>query len=366
MTRNASERPQGERLRYLDGLRGLSILLVVCFHFLGPSEILPFKDRYAGFFLFREGWVGVEMFFLISGFVIFLTLQRCSTFLEFMGRRWRRLFPLMLVTTMLLPAFFIGGRIPMPAGELSWANLLPGLTFIHPSFYQVATGLPVQSIDGVFWTLYTEMAFYVLFGLLYFTLGWRSGVVALCALALVTRFVVPDPMAFGIPATAGRILEPLGWLRFELLGWFAAGVLFMKASQTGHRGTFMAACAIGLASALMYRSPVGTTRWDTLALVLVIMTFAGVQSSQLGKRLFESRMLVFFGFISYPLYLVHNRIGMAAIQIMGRTFPEISDFWWFVVAAGFVTLLAWVMARYVEPPLSRAFKRIPVLKLRTA
>jgi peptidoglycan/LPS O-acetylase OafA/YrhL len=83
-------RSSGGRLRYLDGMRGLAITAVVLWHFFGPAEAksLPYGDRYAQVPALSAGWMGVELFFLISGFVIFLTLEKCSGFWDFMIRRW--------------------------------------------------------------------------------------------------------------------------------------------------------------------------------------------------------------------------------------------------------------------------------------
>jgi len=89
--------PSQARLRYLDGLRGIAIIAVMLWHFFGPTDaaLLPYGDRYSHIPVLSSGWMGVELFFLISGFVIFMTIERCSGFCDFMLRRWLRLFPAM-------------------------------------------------------------------------------------------------------------------------------------------------------------------------------------------------------------------------------------------------------------------------------
>jgi peptidoglycan/LPS O-acetylase OafA/YrhL len=93
------------RLRYLDALRGIAVLCVVLWHLYGTNaEYLPYGARFA-VAPFNLMWTGVELFFLISGFVILMTLEHVRTLREFAVRRWLRLFPAMLIGSLLLLAF---------------------------------------------------------------------------------------------------------------------------------------------------------------------------------------------------------------------------------------------------------------------
>ena len=67
--------PRG-RLAYLDGMRGVAILLVLLFHaFARWPDLVPYGDQYQSVPLFRVGFIGVNLFFIISGFVILMTLE---------------------------------------------------------------------------------------------------------------------------------------------------------------------------------------------------------------------------------------------------------------------------------------------------
>mgnify|MGYP003609638691 FL=1 len=125
------------RIQYLDGLRGVAIILVVLFHaFARWPNLTPYGDEYAGFFITQYGWVGVELFFIISGFVIFMTLEKSSNIMVFMYKRWLRLFPAMLIASVFIyitaPFFY-----ERPAGQPTWLSLIPGLTFINPSIFKL-------------------------------------------------------------------------------------------------------------------------------------------------------------------------------------------------------------------------------------
>src|SRR5271156_873217 len=97
----------GGRIHFLDGLRGIAITGVLIYHGYGPAyaEFLPFGNRYRDIYPIRFGWVGVELFFLISGFVILMTLEKSRDLFDFAARRWFRLFPAMFVGSLIILAF---------------------------------------------------------------------------------------------------------------------------------------------------------------------------------------------------------------------------------------------------------------------
>jgi len=93
---------KNNRIAFLDGLRGLAILGVLIFHAYGSfPQHLPSGDRFVVVPI-RLGYVGVQLFFIISGFVILMTLEKCSTLFDFGVRRWLRLFPAMLFASVLI------------------------------------------------------------------------------------------------------------------------------------------------------------------------------------------------------------------------------------------------------------------------
>ncbi len=94
------------RINFLDGFRGLAILLVLLFHaYARWSSVVPYGDEFSMFPVFSYGYLGVNLFFLISGFVILMTLEKSKDFFQFLRKRWHRLFPAMLISTIFI--FFI-------------------------------------------------------------------------------------------------------------------------------------------------------------------------------------------------------------------------------------------------------------------
>ena len=164
---------RNDRIKFLDGLRGIAIIAVVLYHAYGAtySQYLPFGQQFSVIPL-RLFWVGVQLFFIISGFVIVMTLERCDTITNFTIRRWLRLFPAMLVASLLILAFdrLIGIG---PYVDRTAINLLPGILFISPSIIHTITGTMIESMDGPYWSLYIEVTFYAIFGASYFLMGAR-------------------------------------------------------------------------------------------------------------------------------------------------------------------------------------------------
>ncbi|WP_174275232.1 acyltransferase family protein [Sphingomonas bacterium] len=347
-----------ERIAYLDGLRGLAILLVLAWHYLGPvyAMHLPYGVRYAHLPLVRQGWAGVNLFFLISGYVIFMTLERCSGFVDFLLRRWIRLFPAMLIGSLMI---YLAAQLMaawMPGGRASALDLVPGLTLVNPFYFARYFGINVRSLDGAFWSLYVEAAFYVVIGLLYYRFGWRRALAGLLLLWL--SVVVMPPIAHDLHAVP--VLKPpfrfLHNLGVGYFGWFASGALFLKARTDRDRGLFAMAIAIGLVASLTTDIPDNIENRTRVALALSVLFFAWAQRSAFAQRLLEARWLLFVGFVSYPLYLVHSAIGVGLIALVAGAFAGLPALVPPLIVTTAMLALAWGMARWAEPAVARLLK----------
>jgi peptidoglycan/LPS O-acetylase OafA/YrhL len=345
-----------KRIRYLDGLRGIAILIVMGWHYTGPTYTwrLPYDDALTWMPIFNRGWVGVQLFFLISGYVIFLTLERCANLGEFFYRRWLRLFPAMLVASLLLFGIsqFLGDY--MPDGRAKLIDLVPGLTFISPAFYHAAFDVDIRSIDGVFWTLYIEAGFYVIAGLLYFLVGWRWTIAALVSLAVFTRFA-PFVIAQLPPSPLARGIEPFQWIGMHEYGWFAAGALFFKAGELESNRMFWLAFATGFMSVLL--NPGAAKTVELMYLIACLLIFAAAQRWAFLQGFLQTRILLFLGLVSYPLYLLHNFLGIGLIAWTATFLPPIV--WQFlpIPVAAIIMFLSWLIAQWAEPGIAKILKR---------
>lgn len=338
------------RVPCLDGLRGLAIVLVVLYHaYVRWPALVPYHDRYQAFPLFAQGWVGVPLFFLLSGYLIARTLGRCQGIFEFCVRRWSRLFPAMVLCSLLL--YLTAPLVPeRPAGLPDRLSLLPGLTFLDESWWSKLLGRPVRVLEGSFWSLYTEAKFYVSAACLYFWLGRRGLVLGLSGAFLCGALVwlLVHPLGMTGLARADKLVDQLSLLHF---GWFAAGSLWFFHERPGaprwlDRLAFALCGVSALVSAELAPDKV-------VSALLVSGLFVLSLRNRTAQRVLGHRALLYVGLISYPLYLLHENLMIALLIKLGPRVP--SPLWPLlpVPIVAVLALFAYPIARFVEPPAER-------------
>jgi peptidoglycan/LPS O-acetylase OafA/YrhL len=327
------------RIDYLDGLRGIAILLVLGFHaYARWPDHAPYGDEFSEFPLFSYGWLGVQLFFLISGFVIFMTLDKTPSFAVFMGKRFLRLFPAMLIASVLvyLTASFLLHR---PVGAPSLIHLLPGLTFIEPEWWSFVLGQELRAIEGAFWSLFVEFKFYVIAGAVYFTLGRRVLIPAL--LLLYVAFLVIHQLytRFDVPLFA-VLLEVTSVLSLEYFGWFASGALFYQYHHTQQGRYFIAGLCVAYISsfALFGITPAVVT------MLMISTLFALSLKVDVIQRVLSIRVFMFFGLVSYPLYLIHENAMISMMVQMPPNIFGIPLFFYPWIVIGFLSVIAFGIA----------------------
>lgn len=335
----------GNRLLYLDGLRGIAILLVVLFHAYSLSpELYPFENQFANLPIVNSGWVGVQLFFMISGFVIALSLYGSRSFFSFLGRRWLRLFPAMLILSLVsYGASFLWPDRPIRNPELR--DLLPGITFLEPGLWARLIGSPAPMLEGSFWTLYVEVKFYLLFGALYFWIGLNRAVVVLVGLFLISSAVIGISKVFSNP-----IIEFLVQGEHVIDGryyiWFVVGILAFRYVDTRDIRWFRYAVFAMLIAAATISGVQFERKPPALAVGLIFLAvvwFTGLQ------QILSGRGLVFIGIISYPLYLVHHNIIVSLTAEIGRAVPGMPAVLMPLGPIAFVMFIAWLVTRWFEP-----------------
>ena len=342
------------RMPFLDGIRGLAIVLVMLYHaYVRWPALVPYHDRFQTFPLFAQGWIGLPLFFLLSGYLIARTLCRCRSITEFYVRRWSRLFPAMLICSLFL--YLTAPLVPeRPAGRPDLLSLLPGLTFLDESWWSKLLGIPVHGLEGSFWSLYTEAKFYVLAALLYFGLGRRALCLGLSVAFLLGALVwlLVHPLRVTSLAPIDRLVTQLSLLNF---GWFAAGSMWFFHAHEQNRARWLSALAwiLCAASALVWAelAPAGVA-----SALLISLLFVLAQQNQTVQRVLSHRLLLYFGLVSYPLFLLHENLLIALLVKLAPTVP--SMLWPLLpipIALG-LSLLAYPIARYLEPPAERLLR----------
>ncbi len=140
-----SRKPRG-RLLELDCLRGIAATFVMFFHFTAGQAGIAYK------WIFMGGCTGVELFFIISGFVIFLTIEKTTSYKTFLIARFARLFPAYWVCVTLTSLVIISWLL-FTKQTIIFPNVkdyLFNLTMLQSYFH-------VDNIDGVYWAMFEQL-----------------------------------------------------------------------------------------------------------------------------------------------------------------------------------------------------------------
>ncbi|GAA2726600.1 acyltransferase family protein [Cellulomonas aerilata] len=277
----ASPAKQG-RVAALDGMRGIAALAVVGYHYLmhGPTMYPELGVPVHAALVGREG---VRLFFIISGFVIALSL-RGSTVSRFAVSRFIRLYPVYWLG--LCGTFLVVALFGPPSMGVSWFDALANITMV-----QGFLGIP--HVEGAYWTLGVELLFYITCAILWFggALTPRrlpTTLYAWLGMTLVAVVVIPR--------------EQLEWSAVaQNLPWFMVGIVALAIYEGDRRPAVLLfpAAAIGTVALAQPKIAVfGALLFATVMLVLLWRPLG-----------LTCRPLKFLGAISYPLYLLHQNIG---------------------------------------------------------
>ena len=278
------------RLAEIDVLRGLAALTVVFSHYNPHWD--RFLEEIPVLVPNSFGHDAVLLFFVISGFVIFMSIEKCQTVLDFAALRFSRLYPAYwatLIFSSLLTALLFGKNV--------W---LPGVV-VNLSMFQEFAGYP--NVDNVYWSLTVELAFYLNVAWL-FALGLHRRRKMLVAVWLASSAVWA--LTVRDPAIETRGLLAL-LFAFDFSAYFSIGIVFFDAMKHGWSKARAMLIALAIFTAGL------TTDWQGAALAAL---FAAIFALAIGGRLARlvSPITLWLGAISYSLYLIHRNIGYLALD----------------------------------------------------
>jgi peptidoglycan/LPS O-acetylase OafA/YrhL len=338
----------------MDALRGVAILSVMVYHF---TSVIGHTTTIGRFLLWvgHQGWVGVDLFFVLSGYLITGILwdeRRASVrsyFVTFYARRTLRIFPLyygVIALVLLLGTIVSALRTPE---FVRLTCLQPWLWLYSVNFGLAVKGPGAFRFDSVdfthFWTLAIEEQFYLIWPLVVRNLC-RKSLMRLCVATVAVSLVSRAGWLPIAPLGRNLLREGIGSSGSLAIGAFVAllrrgGGNVTLMSKVG-RITFVLATAIYLWLILS-----GHTRGDslvsTVGVLLLGLAFGSlvlVVESEPSGRLFHSRTLQFFGTYSYGLYVFHQLLEPVYLSWNFRPwFPSytVSMFVW-LAAVSLVTI----------------------------
>lgn len=334
----------------IQGLRTLAAMLVIFVHLdklLAQLGLPPF------------GWGGVDVFFVISGFImVHTTYDKSITSLGFIKNRIVRIAPLYWLCTLGVFAIALFEPHLLQATRSDFVELLKSILFIP---FQKSNGL-VEPVLFVGWTINYEMAFYVLFA---FSLQLKSsriagmGLIAFLALlvliGMIARLLGPMPVLFRFYTS-------------PLIGEFALGMalgllyprIALGPSPTGLERLAMAALALSCVIALIvapYAFP-KITSLISCGLPATLLVALALLAERRGWRL-QNTAILKIGAASYALYLTHPFVVQAAQKLV--TAIGVTGAWAvpvLVCALGAAVLSALLVHRSIEQPLTAFARRI--------
>lgn len=334
------------RVNELDLLRFLAALMVVLYHYAfrgfaaDGMSVMPYPSIAP---VAKYGYLGVELFFMISGFVILMTAANGSL----------RGFVISRVTR-LYPAFWAACTLTALATVLFGA---PRFSVTLPQYLVNLTMLSgfvgVPSVDGAYWSLFVELKFYALV----------AGVLVVGQIHRAERFLVG-----WLVATAALEFVRIGPLRslliYEYAPYFIAGATFYLVRWHGlsaaRVGLLLATLALSVRHSLAALPGLEAhyhTTYDRAVVTALVIGFFGVmlavstgRTGAIGRRTWVTA-----GALTYPLYLIHQQLGFL---LFNAAYPAVNAHLLLWGAVLLVCGLAYVIHTQVERRFARPFKML--------
>ena len=332
----------------IDGLRAIAVLSVVGFH------------AFPG--LMHGGFIGVDVFFVISGFLISTILLNdlngnCFSFSHFFARRIRRIFPTLILV---LLACFIAGWIDLLPDEFLQLgkHISGGAGFIDNFLYWYEIGYFDQAAETKpllhLWSLGVEEQFYLIFPLILWLGFKKSWNVKVFYILFAVSFALNVWLSFAAPSTA--FFLPISRFWEFLIGFFVSAWLIRGPENSSLKKLLnensQIVSILGLALLTIAFISVNSRSifpgfWALLPTIGTALILLTPQSKWINQRLLSNPFLVSLGLISYPLYLWHWPLLSFAHIMQGGT-PTAAVR---LIAIGVALVLSWLSYKYIELPI---------------
>ena len=359
--------PRGSYAPLLDLLRFAAAMLVVVFHLLGnwpvplldPHMFLGFPDMTGLSRFTYVGFVGVEIFFVISGFVIAQSAVGRTARDFFVGRTLRIVPVLWLCTAISAAIHYLLGA---PIDGIAWAALK-----------NVSLWPPGGWLDGVVWTLGVEAAFYAI---VFLALVARPRAIERSLAGIAWGLAVASAgynlWVFATPTLSGEWLPRMLLLEHGALFALGIGIRGNARGRASLRALVPFALGVSMLEIINQLGSYAVVGGERAAFAPLLIFLAGfcvivVAASRTSDRLHPGVRMI--GLVTYPVYLLHPIVGGAVeyVLVLGGTHVG--------AAATLATMatvgVSWVIAAIVEPllrPAARAaiewLARLPELAMR--
>ncbi|MFA6226943.1 MAG: acyltransferase family protein [Candidatus Paceibacterota bacterium] len=351
----------------IDGLRALAVLLVIIFH--------AFPTILAG------GFIGVDIFFVISGYLISGIILKALennqfSYIDFYRRRIKRIFPSLILV---LIACLIAGWFLLFSGEYAslGKNIASGAGFIANIIYWLESGyFDISSTLKPLihlWSLGVEEQFYILWPiLLVFIYKKIKRIPQTIFIILLISFFLNIYLGFKSPATAfylpfTRFWELMGGALLAYFTILKGGLINniairLKIKNMSDSFIYNTLSWLGIILIVLSAFIINDSNFHSgivvMSIIGVILLIASGPQAWVNKNILSNKMLVFIGLISYPLYLWHWPLLSFATIINSGAVSTIVK----LILIIFSFLFAWITYRLIEMPIRHTkIRNIPII-----
>ncbi len=351
---------RGQPLHQLTGLRALASAWVLAFHLLSPARRLfpsiGFEAR-----LVEAGYLGVDVFFVLSGFVLSHAYAQSIRLQPralgaFLWARVARVWPLHAAVTLALVAACLAAKALhlRSFGEsplFRFEDLPAHLALVHAwGGHQQAWNVPSWSVSAE-WLAYLAFPFVALAA----AMLRRPLALALVAALVVVAFALTTELAFG-----GSLDLTYSGAPLRVAAGFTVGVLLERAARLGdvHVGDAL----LGVAAAALVGAILLSAEGPWLVAPIAVFVVGLARSNGRASRLLASAPLGWLGERSYALYLVHGPVMLVARSLLpierASGWSLVARAGWLALVVGVSVALAALAFRLVEEPARTAMRRV--------
>jgi len=355
------------RVSAVDGLRCIAVLGVIFYHYLYRFSYPHFEVSYTPYIfapsIMEYGFFGVQLFFVISGFVISQTLEKSQTFSVFMIKRFVRLWPSLvlcsIITFLSVKVFDPDQHFPIFHSK-TIMDFVPGLTFTPASIWNwLLNQNNIEYIDTAYWSLFVEMLFYFFGGIIFFIKprAFLNNWLLINLVLTVIRIISSPKLQFLFPES---INDAFGWmyslyLKLHVSYWvyFSLGIFFNTLYKK-ERPTLTSFIIMALLVILELYFLKGALSFIFLGIIALFVILVYRENWLAFLKL---KIIVWIGLISYPLYLLHQNVGLILInqivQFIDVRFLKILPFFVTLI----MILLSSIIYNYYERPVIQLLKK---------
>ena len=316
-----------KRYENLDFLRGLAAFSVLLYHYFyhysniyGNGINIP---------IFAVGKLGVNLFFVLSGFVIFISLHRTTSSVSFLKKRFDRLFPTYWLCLIL--TFIFVSILGLPGREVDFITFLINFTMMQEFF-------GYQNLDGVYWTLTYELAFYFISSLVFLRIKRFISFTLANTLIVITHLLI---LSFYESYLGNGLLKLLiipyyPYFAFGMVMYYVKEKEVLQSNIKFTPNRFL--LCLNILLLITYLALVEKHFLLCISTVLITYIFINYENLKIPKAIFKSG--VYIGGISYPLYLLHQNIGFAILNNFSGSYKYTSY--------GSAIFIVFILAHIVE------------------